>query len=418
MRDKKILENQRNRDEEEQRVKLENAETERKKIQLEIKKKEEEKQERKKRKASVKQQRKKRKKESVKYPPNVVELPDNVKNLVDEGDLQFLVPPNGACAPNAGAAHLFQDPKFGPKFRMTMNNFIADRWFFYQQKISFPYVRKIGVKGDFVRFEIGEEQKFRHFLRTKRAAYLWSDSEDLQVMSNLYQMKIMVITTKGEQDAHPTVNWIGPDPELDDYKLLPGGAVQDMKLLHYDELHYNLIISKSSDLAKNGVLSQYLDDDEEMVIDDEDIESKTLEEETQAEAYKRSQNTVDHLKSRIAMLEKELNEKSNELKQAIFTIEHAHEFQSVKNKKNGSIKEIYRKEENNFQDSCKNCNLRFQNQIALKEHMSLNHLNDKDFKCCDCKKELRETQKNKKSIENEYLMCEQELRTKTEELEK
>ena len=57
-----------------------------------------------------------------------------------------------------------------------MNNFIADRWFFYQQKISFPYIRKIGVNGDFVRFEIGEEQKLRNFLRTKRAAYLWSDS--------------------------------------------------------------------------------------------------------------------------------------------------------------------------------------------------------------------------------------------------
>ena len=53
------------------------------------------------------------KKKLNKHPPNVTELPDNVKHLVDDGDLQFLVPPDRACAPNAGAAHLFKDPKFG-----------------------------------------------------------------------------------------------------------------------------------------------------------------------------------------------------------------------------------------------------------------------------------------------------------------
>ena len=441
MQDKKIIENKRKRDEEEQRTKVEREEAERRKIQEEKEKKEEEKLERKKRKSSVKQQKKRVKKRMSKYPPNVTELPLNVKHLVDEGDLQFLVPPDGACAPNAGAAHFFKDPKFGPKFRMIMNNFIADKWFYYQQKISFPYTRKIGVKGDFVRFEIGEEQKFRQFLRTKRAAYLWSDNEDLHVMSNLYQIQIMVITTKGEQDSHPTVTWIGPDPELDDHKLLPAGVVPDMKLLHYDELHFNLIISQNSDLAKIGTLSQYLDEEEKMLIDDgkEDVENVTIEEETHAEAYKKSQIVIDNLKRKIVTLEKDIKEKSNELKDAIDIIEHAHEFQSVKNKRNGSTNKENQNEGDNF--LCEECNSKFKTQILLTKHISLYHAKGKDLKCSDCSlkgsnvsilnthltnshekqnilKELRETQKSKNNIEKEYQMCEQELRMKTEELEK
>ena len=213
MHDKRVLENQRKRDQEEQRLKLEKEEAERKKNDAVKEKEMEEKVERKKRKASIKQQKKKIKRKLNKYPLNVTELPENVKHLLDDGDLQLQVPPDGACGPNAGAAHLFKDPKYGPNFRIQMNNFIADRWHYYQDKISFPYIRKIGVTGDFIRFDIGEEEKFCQFLRTKRAAFLWTDSEDLQVMANMYQMQIKVITTKGPEDSQPTVNMIGPDPD-------------------------------------------------------------------------------------------------------------------------------------------------------------------------------------------------------------
>ena len=38
-------------------------------------------------------------------------------------------------------------------------------------------------------------------------------------MSNLYQMRIKVITVKEPEDPHPQVNWIEPDPELNAFKL-------------------------------------------------------------------------------------------------------------------------------------------------------------------------------------------------------
>ena len=120
-----------------------------------------------------------------------------------------------------------------------MNNHMADRWHYYRNKVSFPYVRKVGVDGVAVKFEIGEEVQFCQFLRSAEAAFLWSDSEDLQLMSNLYQMRIKVITTSGETDSNPLVNWIGPDQDMDAFKLLPEGKVPEMILLHYDEQHYN-----------------------------------------------------------------------------------------------------------------------------------------------------------------------------------
>ena len=374
MQDKKILENMKKREEEDKRIEFEKQEAERKRMEVQKQKQEEEKIERRKRKSSIKQEKKKMKRKLNKFPPNVTEIPQNIKHLVNDGDLQLLVPPDGACAPNAGAAHLFKDTRYGPNFRMNMNNFIADRWHYYQDKISFPYIRKIGVKGDVVKFELGEEKKFLQFLRTQKAAFLWSDSEDLHVMSNLYQMRIKVITVKGPQDPHPQVNWIEPDPELNAFKLLPEGNVHDMTLLHYDDLHYNLVIAKDDHIAKFGVLSET-----EIVLEKQfkDIENVTIQEDTFDEENRNSQKIIEKLKERVKILENELDQKSIELKEAIEIIEHADEFETVKKKKNGE-----------------------------------------DKKSQNLSKELRDCQTSKKNIENEYFQCEKELRIKTEELEK
>ena len=353
---------------------------------------------------------------------------------MNEGDLQLQVPPDGACGPNAGAAHLFKDPKYGPNFRILMNNFIADRWHFYQNKIAFPYVRKIGVKGEYARFEIGEEEEFRQFLRSKKAAFLWTDSEDLHVMANMYQMQIKVITSKGPEDSQPTVNMIGPDSELNNFKWIPEGKVTDMTLLHYDELHYNIIISKDDHIAKFGTLSQYLTNEEsEKLIDEgfKETENKNVEESSLSEAYRKSKLTIEKLNKRVKELENELHEKSIELQEAIETIEHAHEFETVGSKKN----------EEKVKFNCTKCNSKFKNQDLLSNHLKLSHVDEREFNCFDCSfkgnnekdirkhlkslhesqniiKELKECQASKKNIENEYIQCEQGLRSKTEELEK
>ena len=258
-----------------------------------------------------------------------------------------------------------------------MNNFLADRWHYYKNKISFPFVRKIGASGDVIRFDIGEEEKYRQFLRTKRAALLWTDSVDLQVMANMYQMQIKIITTKGPEDSHPTVNMIGPDPELNNFKLIPEGKVSDMKLLHYDESHYNLVISKDDHIAKFGTLSHYLTNEEsEKLLDEqfEDSKNVTVEENTIADEYNKSKTTIERLKQRIKVLENEVQVKSVELQEARDIIDHAHEFETVKSKKS----------EENMMFNCSKCNLKFKNQLLLTKHVKLIHESEKEFKCKDC----------------------------------
>ena len=62
-------------------------------------------------------------------------------------------------------------------------------------------------------FENAEE--FLKFLKTnKKAAYLWTDAEDLHAIANLYQINIKIISIQNENDTSPRVSDIGPDEEL------------------------------------------------------------------------------------------------------------------------------------------------------------------------------------------------------------
>ena len=84
---------------------------------------------------------------------------------------------------------------------------------------------------------------------------MWTDSEDLSIIADLYQMKIKVVTTKGSTDTNPTVNWIHPDPELKEFAELKDTKVDDLVLLHENDTHFNLVVSNQSDLAIYGSLS-------------------------------------------------------------------------------------------------------------------------------------------------------------------
>ena len=61
--------------------------------------------------------------------PNIKEVPENCKYLVNAGDVIYIVPGDGCCGPNCGAAFLFKDEVFGPKLRSGMNLFFANHWY-------------------------------------------------------------------------------------------------------------------------------------------------------------------------------------------------------------------------------------------------------------------------------------------------
>ena len=176
---------------------------------------------------------------------------------MNEGDLVYAVPGNGCCGPNCAAAFLFHDEVFGAKLRIQMNKFQAKHWnrryrFITQCSKGHPFVRKL--KGGEVKFT--EPEKLKKFLEnSKKAAYMWTDSEDLAIISDMFQLKIKIITTKGPSDKNPSVNWISPDEKMAEYAELKNVELGEMVLLHENDTHFDLIVSKDSDLAIVGSLS-------------------------------------------------------------------------------------------------------------------------------------------------------------------
>ena len=56
-------------------------------------------------------------------------------------------------------------------------------------------------------------------------------------------------------DPNPTINWIYPDENMKGFAELKDVMLDEMVLLHQKDSHFNLIVSKNSDLAKYGSLS-------------------------------------------------------------------------------------------------------------------------------------------------------------------
>ena len=81
--------------------------------------------------------------------PNIGNVPDNCKHLVNKDDVLYLVPGDGCCGPNCASAFLFQDEVYGPKLRRMMNIFFAEHWYDRYQYITQcseenPFIRRLG----------------------------------------------------------------------------------------------------------------------------------------------------------------------------------------------------------------------------------------------------------------------------------
>ena len=95
-----------------------------------------------------------------------------------------------------------------------------------------------------------------------------TDREDLSVLSDFYQIKIKIITSKGEEDETPAVNWIHPDKTMKEFAELKDVAIDEMVLFHQDDCHFNLVVNKESDLALKGSISHRFDVGPFVTMDD------------------------------------------------------------------------------------------------------------------------------------------------------
>ena len=337
--------------------------------------------------------RKKRKRNlSEPLPPHLKQVPDNIKHFTNTDDIILKIVPDGACAPRAGAAHIFEDQDEGIRFRSVINTHIADRWSYYSEKISFPYVREIGTSGKNVKFQ--NSQEYLDFLRTNPdAAFLWSDNEELIAIANLYQIDIDIIKTKGPDDKNPSLNKIKADSKLAEFAILPKGKVQNMTLINTNESHYDLIISKTSRIAQN-----ILTKDEEPI---EKPDSTHLKEELDSLklAYTECLNHIEKLEKELEALK---NEK--QVKETVDTENDGSNIEELillKGKSSGFTREGPQFESIQKPINCEKCPDKFKTQDQLNKHL-LQHTNTRKNICNICGEMIQTKSDLKDHIRKEH----------------
>ena len=141
--------------------------------------------------------------QSVMSSPPYKPIPENLKKHFPEDHVLLGIKPDGACGVTCGAVHLFAQQNGGVEFRRHINKHIVAHWDYYRNKINFPYKRQVGVSGHFAEFN--DPTEFQNFLLSSASDFLWSDSEEIQAICNMYQLRATVVKTpenKGDPPHH------------------------------------------------------------------------------------------------------------------------------------------------------------------------------------------------------------------------
>ena len=428
--DAKIKEKERLSDERETLFRNKKIAEENRKKELEAKMLEESKMLNKKRKQSLKDQRKivnKKIKQKVSDTkdnhilvnnPKIKEIPQNCKHLVEVNDVLYVVPGDGCCGPNCAAAFLFHEEAFGPQLRIKMNQHMVLYWKRRYENLTqcspeSPFERKIGKET--VKFT--DPEALLEFLQTDAAAYIWTDSEDLAVLSDMYQIMIKIITSKGKDDENPIVNWIYPDPDMKDVAELKNVDLEVMSLYHENDCHFNLIIDKNSELALKGSISSRLDagstsKNEEMIKNDKH-EKKSNEKDDKDNEIIKLKKELKACKENISTMIKKYNECEEELKSKTEEAEISKiEIKDLRmiirlkdeldEKKRNHVEHSRKQTQENSTEyafkttskdirlksiTCHECGFKASSKIELEKHMKVNHVEehtDEEFNCKKC----------------------------------
>ena len=256
------------------------------------------------------------------------------------------MPGDGCCGPNCAAALLFGDEIFGPKLRRRMNLFFAKHWHTRYQYISqwsegHPYIRKL--KDGHIR-HTNPEELIQFLTHSYEAAFMWSDSEDLSIIADMYQIRIKVITTKGLDDPNPSVNWIYPCSDLKQFSELKNVELSDMVLMHENDSHFNLIVNDESDLVKFGNLSQIFavgpneeekEDTKACDSEEEAVKEQTGEKKSELvklkQELKKCKESKDILAKEYVECEKELRIKTEELEKSKIEVKDLRKIVKLRN---------------------------------------------------------------------------------------
>ena len=404
--DEKVIAKAKKIDEEERLLKNKRKLKEMKDKELEELEKEKLKMLTKQKKQRLKDEKKRIRKKSIKASKvdtnmmvNIKPIPENISHLVNRGDVIYTVPGDGSCGPSSAAAFLFKDEVFGTQLKRKTNRFLAKHW---EKKYKFksqcsedsPFVRQVG-RGEEVCFT-DPEKLIQYLNKSEEAVYMWSDSEDFAVISDMYQIRIKIITTKGPTDENPTVNWILPDEDMKEHAELKGVHLDEMVLFHENDMHFNLIVSENDDLVTMGSLSYRTNigpymkstDKDEVKSKDQEADNKSAEKEN-----KILTDQIKQLKEKITFLEKDYQECEHELKSKSEEIEHlkikmrAQEEIKILDEKSKEIQEKTTKK-SEVGKSCGKSNSVDLTRKVMQDHTRKEHRKDEMPKCPECNFEV------------------------------
>ena len=363
---------------------------------------------------------KKRKRKSLKssdssnvfkhFPGNIKQVPEECANYVNNDDVVYVVPGDGACGSNCAAAFLFGDEKYGRRLRLRMNKFMGKHFYtHYENKtqctVESPFIRKLG-SGKKVIF--ADPEKLIDFLiNDEQADTMWVDSEDLAVIADMFQINIKIITIRKKKHSKPVqVNWIYPEKSLIEFEESRCVTSNEMVLLHDEDNHFDLIISKNSDLAKFGNLSnRYKNLDLSDSSEEEDFEEN--DDENEVVALKKELQEVKEinlvLQSELSKCEDKLKEKEEEMEKLKIKMKDEIEItglilendaensrsdsdfrtEKVESEKECAIENISKNNEI-IENKCSTCVYKGPSKEELREHIKSKHETSDPLKCRIC----------------------------------
>ena len=66
---------------------------------------------------------------------------------------------------------------------------------------------------------------------------MWRDHEDFAALSNIYQVRIKIITVRNTQDIHPVISIQDPDPNFKLETESAPGKIPEILLFHVKDVH-------------------------------------------------------------------------------------------------------------------------------------------------------------------------------------
>lgn len=310
--------------------------------------------------------------------PYLRELPIGVKNLLGDNYLLYPVAGDGACALRSIAGWIFQDPSLGPYLGRNVNEHFVKNWHYWQSFFTFPHKRSIGNGKEKVFHD--SKELFEFLSKAEDGAFMWRDHEDLAAISNIYKVKIKVVTVVNTMDQNPIVSIQEPDPNFDIIdEAFPPGQIPEIVLYHVKDLHYDLIVPKDSKIAIEGGLDLQRKIQAEYSNEKTKVNDSLKESEKMQRKITELESLVKDMTEKIKILEAEKSERGFENKYTCSVCDESYKSKEY-------VKSHIENEQKEREVECDQCKLRYSSMKLLEEH-ARTHIEYEDFNCekCDLK---------------------------------